>query len=108
MSGRARDVAEQRSPILSWLQQREDEMATLLAELVAIPTENPPGRNYRACADFLESRLRQRGLDCERLEANGPKEGTGDKPVCLVASYGQGERVFYFHGHYDVVPAQSK
>jgi len=30
--------------LLSWLQQREDEMAALLAELVAIPTENPPGR----------------------------------------------------------------
>src|SRR5467141_2930112 len=92
----------------SWLGQREDEMAALVAELVAIPTENPPGRNYCACADFLESRLRQRGLDCERLEANGPKEGTGDKPVCLVASYGRGERVLYLHGHYDVVPAQCK
>ncbi len=108
MSKRVRDSETKSSLLVEWLRQRQEEMATLLAELVAIPTENPPGRNYRACADFLESRLRQRGLDCERLEANGPKEGTGDKPVCLVASYGQGERVFYFHGHYDVVPAQSK
>jgi len=93
---------------MEWLRQREEEMAALLAELVAIPTENPPGKNYRACADFLESRLRQSGLDCERLEVDGLKKGTGDDPVCLVASYGRGERVLYFHGHYDVVPAQSK
>jgi acetylornithine deacetylase/succinyl-diaminopimelate desuccinylase family protein len=94
--------------LLAWLRQREEEMAALLAELVAIPTENPPGKNYRACADFLENRLRQAGLECERLEAGEPKEDTGDRPVCLVADYGRGERVLYFHGHYDVVPAHSR
>src|SRR5712692_1215187 len=94
--------------LLSWLGQREDEMAALLAELVAIPTENPPGKNYRACADLLENRLRQWGLECERLEAGEPKQGAGDGPVCLVANYGRGERVLYFHGHYDVVPAQAR
>src|SRR5712664_1432496 len=94
--------------ILPWLGQREDEMAALLAELVAVPTENPPGKNYRACADLLEKQLRLVGLSCERLEAGEQKDGTGDSPVCLVASHGRGERVLYFHGHYDVVPAQSK
>jgi len=94
--------------LLSWLQQREDEMAALLAELVAIPTENPPGENYRACADLLENQLRQVGLECEGLEAGEPKEGTGDSPVCLITTYGRGDRVLYFHGHYDVVPAQSR
>src|ERR1700676_4534930 len=92
----------------SWLEQRGDEMAALLGELVAVPTENPPGKNYRACADLLENRLRQGGLECERLEAGEPNKGTGDSPVSLVASYGRGERVLYFHGHYDVVPAQSR
>jgi acetylornithine deacetylase/succinyl-diaminopimelate desuccinylase family protein len=94
--------------LLSWLQQREDEMAALLAELVAIPTENPPGKNYRACADLLENRLRRVGLECERLEAGQLREGTGDSPVSLIATYGRGDRVLYFHGHYDVVPAQSR
>jgi len=100
--------ATQIGALLSWLQQREDEMAALLAELVATPTENPPGNNYRACADLLENRLRQVGLECERLEAGEPKEGTGDSPVSLIATYGRGDRVLYFHGHYDVVPAQSR
>src|SRR6266478_2445741 len=94
--------------LLSWLGRREEEMAALLAELVAIPTENPPGKNYRACAELLENRLRQCGLECERLEAGDSKEATGNSPVCLIANYGLGERVLYFHGHYDVVPAQSR
>src|ERR1700719_4724892 len=92
----------------SWLGQRENEMAALLTELVAIPTENPPGKNYRTCADLLENRLRRVGLDCERLEAGDSKEATSDSPICLIATHGRGERVFYFHGHYDVVPAQSR
>src|SRR6266513_1183714 len=94
--------------LLSWLQQREDEMAALLTELVAIPTENPPGKNYRACVDLLENRLRRVDLECERLEAGDSKEATSDSPVCLLANYRRGERVFYFHGHYDVVLAQSR
>jgi succinyl-diaminopimelate desuccinylase len=92
--------------LLSWLGQREEEMAALLGELVAVPTENPPGNHYRACADFLESRVRALGLACERLEPAGQHENE-DAPVCLLASYGSGNRTFYFHGHYDVVPAQS-
>jgi len=83
-------------------------MAALLAELVAIPTENPPGNNYPACADLLENRFRQCGLECERLEAGDSKEGTSDSPVSLIANYGRGGQVLYFHGHYDVVPAQSR
>src|SRR6267143_6022849 len=93
--------------ILAWLRQREGEMAALLAELVAIPTENPPGKNYRACADLLEIRLRESGLDCERLAPGDSKADPDDAPICLLASYGRGERALHFHGHYDVVPAQS-
>src|SRR5258708_169274 len=76
----------------SWLGQREDEMAALVAELVAIPTENPPGTNYRGCADLLENRLHQCGLECERLEAGDSKEATSDSPICLIATYGRGDR----------------
>ena len=83
-------------------------MAALLSELVAIPTENPPGKNYRACADFLEKTLQRVGLKCERLEADQPKESSGEKAISLIAGHGRGERVLYFHGHYDVVPAQSQ
>jgi succinyl-diaminopimelate desuccinylase len=108
MAKRVQGDAVSIDQLLDWLRQREEEMAALLAELVAIPTENPPARNYRACADLLENRLRQCGLECERLEASELKNSTGESPVCLVANYGRGERALYFHGHYDVVPAQSR
>jgi succinyl-diaminopimelate desuccinylase len=82
-------------------------MATFMAELVSIPTENPPGKNYGACTDLLEKQLREFGLDCERAEAPNQKSNGGEHLVSLLAGYGGGERILYFHGHYDVVPAQS-
>src|SRR5882762_463436 len=107
MTQRADKGTAQASAILAWLRQHEDEMAALLAELVAIPTENPPGKNYRVCADLLEIRMSEFGLDCERLAPRDSKAEADGAPVCLQASYGRGERALYFHGHYDVVPAQS-
>ena len=107
MSGQTGSKASHLDSILKWLRPRENEMAVLLAELVVIPTENPPGKNYRACADLLESRLGKFGLDCERVSAAGSNQGYADVPVCLLCNYGSGERTLYFHGHYDVVPAQS-
>jgi acetylornithine deacetylase/succinyl-diaminopimelate desuccinylase-like protein len=47
------------------------------------------------------------GLDCERLAPFDSNKNPDDAPACLQASYGRGERALYFHGHYDVVPAQS-
>ena len=101
------DIAEH---LRAWLEPREDEMAALLAELVNVPTENPPGRNYRACADLLEDKLYQAGLTCERHEFPAPtgRAGTNEQgSASLMASFGSGARTLYFHGHYDVVPAQS-
>jgi succinyl-diaminopimelate desuccinylase len=93
--------------LVEWLQKREDEMAKLLAALVSIPTENPPGKNYGACVDLLEKELRGHGLDCERVAAPNQRKDGGEASVSLLAGYGRGERTLYFHGHYDVVPAQS-
>ena len=93
--------------MLAWLRQCESQMAALLAELVAIPTENPPGESYSACVDLLEARLHEAGLDCQRLQPEGFTPGATYAPEILLATYGSGERMIYFHGHYDVVPAQS-
>jgi hypothetical protein len=101
------EMTEKTDALLAWLRRRENEMAILLAELVAIPTENPPGRNYGACVDLLEKRLRGFGRDCERVEALPRKEDCGEARASLLAGFGHGERTLYFHGHYDVVPAQS-
>ena len=96
--------------LLRWLRERKDEMAALLADLVAVPTENPPGRYYNEFAELFESRVARLGLPCEHLEPRSKRGGAdaNHTPPCLSVSYGQGERVFYFHGHYDVVPARSE
>jgi succinyl-diaminopimelate desuccinylase len=106
MSSRPGGLTKQNAAILSWLEQREDEMAALLAELIAIPTENPPGKNYRACVDFLDARLRDAGLVCERVKPEPAGKDAAYSPEILLAAFGNGERTLYFHGHYDVVPAQ--
>ncbi len=121
MPKRLHSDATTATALLAWLKPREDEMAALLAELVAIPTENPPGTNLQPCADLLERRLREAGLACERTPvdrrsqtrvttpSNAPsiEQDAGDIPVSLLAEHGRGDRALYFHGHYDVVPAQS-
>jgi succinyl-diaminopimelate desuccinylase len=109
------------SVLRDWLLLHQDEMAGLLAELVAIPTENPPGTKLQPCVDLLEARLGEAGLACKRIQnerhtgtrlnaapgALDSDEDAGDLPASLLAMYGSGERALYFHGHYDVVPAQS-
>ena len=107
MSERLSHDSPRTDAILSWLRGHKEEMAVFLAEIVAIPTENPPGTGYRACSDLLEKRIRQLSLDCERFVPAGLEIENGDAPVCLSASLGSGARPLYFHGHYDVVPAQS-
>src|SRR5437763_15588904 len=92
--------------LLSWLQQREDQMAALLADLIAIPTENPPGRQYREFVEVLEKQTERLGLAFRRLEPPSRPGAGDDVPECLSASHGQGAP-FCFRGHYDVVPARS-
>jgi succinyl-diaminopimelate desuccinylase len=94
--------------LLGWLRAREEEMAALLAELVSVPTENPPGRNYREFGEIFETRICELGLECERLKPFPCGGRSGNTPGCLSVSHGRGERTLYFHGHYDVVPAQTE
>lgn len=72
-------------------------MVELAARLIAIPSENPPGDCYDECADTLFDELLRLGFD-----------GVTREGACVLAWAGKGERVIYFGGHYDVVPAQSR
>lgn len=92
--------------VREWLGSRRDEMTALLSDLVSIPTENPPGNNYSACVDLLERRLRELGLRSRRV-ATTAGDGDDNPAECIFATYGCGIRTLFFHGHYDVVPAQS-
>ena len=74
-----------------------DRMVDLTRDLIAIPTENPPGTHYRDAVDLLTSRLEALGFDDTHTE--------GD---CIVSFAGRGARTLYLSGHYDVVPAQRR
>ncbi len=87
-----------------------DEITEFTRELVAIPTENPPGRAYAECAAVLRRKLDELGLPCEVHEFSAPAYGGAgsERGSCLTSSFGEGARTLYFHGHYDVVPAASE
>src|SRR5215472_77904 len=72
-------------------------------ELIAIPTENPPGNEYPSCAESIALQLEQIGLAPKIIKV--PAGDAAAAPgYCITASHGEGERALHFHGHYDVVP----
>jgi acetylornithine deacetylase/succinyl-diaminopimelate desuccinylase-like protein len=50
------------------LDTERDAMVDLLAALVAVPTENPPGRACLPCVEFLHAAAVDLGLDCRRID----------------------------------------
>src|SRR3954470_18463651 len=85
------------SEIGRWLDERAEEMAALLCELVAIPSENPPGAERDACAQVLVAAMDRLGFASSLVD--GP---------CVRGEVGDGEGLVYYHGHFDVVPAQRR
>ena len=82
--------------LLSAIAACRDRMVALTRELVAIPTENPPGNFYGQAIDLLLNQLQALGFEDTRRE--------GD---CILSFLGDSGPVLYFSGHYDVVPAHS-
>jgi len=92
--------------VAAWLEPRTDEMVGLLSRLVAEPTENPPGTGLGRCARLLEEEMRRLGLEAELIEITGPHRL--EDPYVVRGGAGDGAKLLYFHGHYDVVPAQDR
>src|SRR5271170_4869598 len=83
--------------LLEAVSSHREAMIALTRELVAIPSENPPGNCYAETVRLLSSRLRELGFTETRIERD-----------CVLSFVGEGRRTLYFSGHYDVVPAQSR
>jgi succinyl-diaminopimelate desuccinylase len=81
-----------------------DAMVSLLSALVAVPTENPPARACLPCVDLLAAAVAGMGLDCRRIDIPSPSDAPR---AALHAWSGPPGPTFYFHGHYDVVPAST-
>jgi acetylornithine deacetylase/succinyl-diaminopimelate desuccinylase family protein len=83
------------------LERDTADLVQFASELMRIPSENPPGNKYPACAKLIARWLRDLELDVRTLNPSG--EGP-----CVAGTLGEGGRALYFSGHYDVVPAQDR
>lgn len=92
--------------VRAWIDARADDMAELLARLVACETENPPGRGLAQCAEILREEMERLGLGPEILEIE--PAGTLEEPRVVRGTVGDGDKLVYFHGHFDVVPVQDR
>src|SRR3954468_13452241 len=84
-----------------------DEIVQFTADLVRIPTVNPPGEEYEACARFLGDFLAARRFAVEYVAAEGRAEHTSRHPRVNVVGSRRGGAgpVVHLNGHIDVVPA---
>jgi succinyl-diaminopimelate desuccinylase len=85
-----------------------DELATFTAELIRIPTVNPPGEFYTECAEHIGARLADFDFGVEYHAAEGRPEHTTRHPRINVIGTrrGRAERPnVHLNGHVDVVPA---
>ena len=72
----------------AWIDARADAMAALVERLVAIDTENPPGRGLRACAAALQEAMERLELQPEVIEL--PPSGDLEDPRIVRGSAGTG------------------
>src|SRR5215469_12522451 len=98
-----RFMSDPRNALLEAVDGGCSEAIDFTKELIAIPTENPPGNEYPRCAESIARKLQQIGLAPKVVEV--PASDPGMAPgYCITAIHGEGERALHFHGHYDVVP----
>lgn len=93
--------------------EMREELVTFLSDIVKVPTENPPGRYYKECAQLIGEKMRGFGHEVAYVEI--PKDrihelaphGNGLPRVNVVGRMrGEKEKpLLHFNGHYDVVPA---
>lgn len=95
-----------RKQVNAWVDERADEMAALLEKLIAVDSENPPGRSLGRCARILRDAMETLGLRPEIIDV-APQQ-TLEEPNIVRGSVGGGAKLLYFHGHFDVVPAQDR
>ena len=93
--------------VLAEVDRAVDEIVQYTADLVRIPTINPPGEAYADCARFIGADLERRGFDVEYIEAEGCAEHTPRHPRLNIVGSRRGGpgRVVHLNGHFDVVPA---
>ena len=94
--------------IVAEVDRAADEIVDFAARLIRIPTINPPGDEYEACANVIGDQLRAHGADVQLLPALGRTEHTPEHPRINVIGRRSGSTngpAVHLNGHFDVVPA---
>jgi succinyl-diaminopimelate desuccinylase len=90
------------------VENAREEMVDFAAELVRVPSVNPPGDAYREAAEALGRRLAAFGFDVDYLVAADHPDHSDRHPRVNVVGLrrGRGLRpLLHLNGHLDVVPA---
>ena len=94
--------------VLQEVERAADEIVGFAADLIRIPTINPPGEFYEDCARFIGTHLERFGHEVEYFAAEGRPEHTARHPRVNVVGTRRGSRArptVHLNGHFDVVPA---
>ena len=94
--------------VLTAVERAADEAVRFTSDLIRIPTVNPPGDAYDACAHFIGERLQQFTFAVEYHAAEGMAEHTPRHPRVNVVGARPGRGggpAVHLNGHFDVVPA---
>jgi succinyl-diaminopimelate desuccinylase len=93
--------------VIAEVDRAADEIVDFAARLIRIPTVNPPGEEYAACAKAIGDQLRSHGAEVQLLPAIGRHEHTPQHPRINVIGLQPGTAnapAIHLNGHFDVVP----
>jgi succinyl-diaminopimelate desuccinylase len=99
---------ERKDAIRREVERARDEIVDFAAELVRVPSVNPPGDAYREAAEVLGRKLASLGFEVDYPIAEGYPEHTAAHPRVNVVGLRRGESLrplVHLNGHLDVVPA---
>ena len=92
--------------LIAAVETRTDDLVSLTQDLVRIPTLNPPGENYRAICDYLDTRLSTSGFETALIRAHDTPGDSDAYPrwniIARRPGTGPGDCV-HFNSHHDVV-----
>lgn len=94
--------------VLDQIDRAAEEVVGFTADLVRVPSVNPPGEDYEACARVMGERLRAQRFDVEYISADALPEHTARYPRVNVIGTRRGSGTgpaIHLNGHIDVVPA---
>ncbi len=98
-------IEDARDRVRQEVERSREELLDLTAALVRVPSVNPPGENYRDCAELIGRQLSEYGFEVEYLEPVPQPSATHPRVNVIGTRRGRSARpLVHLNGHFDVVP----